>query len=150
MRRGFSLLEMLVTLGLLTVMSIVAIPIARWTILKMGSSQASMSAASRLDNAMQRLRQDVWQAESIDVSIPQTLVLTCADGHQIRWQFGPTDSWRRNVSPSDQYVWTGVASKISCAAAGSVVIITIPDNASQSGETICFVSQAILYRKERS
>jgi prepilin-type N-terminal cleavage/methylation domain-containing protein len=150
MRRGFSLLEMLVVLGLLMVMSTVAFPIARWTILNMAASQTNMSAASRLDNAVQRLRQDVWQAESIDVSMPQTLLLTCADGHQIRWQFGPGDSWGRNVSSSDQCVWTGIANKISCTAAGSVVVMTVPDSASRPGGTICFVSQAMLYRKERS
>jgi prepilin-type N-terminal cleavage/methylation domain-containing protein len=150
MRRGFSLLEMLVVLGLLTVMSTVAAPIIRWAILSMSASQTTMSAASRFDNAMQTLRHDVWQAESIDASTPQTLVLTCADGHQIRWQFGPADSWRRNVSSSDQCVWTGIANKISCTAAGSVVIMTVPDNASRRCGTICFVSQTMLYRKERS
>lgn len=150
MRRGFSLLEMVVVLALLVVMSIVAIPIARWTILKMAASQTTMSAASRFDNAMQRLRQDVWQAESIDASIPQTLLLTCADGHQIQWQFGPGDTWRRNVSSSDQCVWTGIANKISCTAAGAVFIMAVPDDALRQGGTICFVSQAMLYRKERS
>ena len=150
MRRGFSLLEMVVVLGLLTVMSIVAVPITRWAILNMSASQAAASAASRLDNAMQTLRQDVWQAESIDVSIPQTLVLTCADGHKIRWQFGPGDSWQRNGSSSDQCVWTSIANKTSCTANGSVVVMTVPNDASHRSVTICFVSQAMLYRKERS
>jgi prepilin-type N-terminal cleavage/methylation domain-containing protein len=146
---GFTLLEMLVVLGLLTIVMGVAGSITRWAILNMAESQAAASAASRMDNAIEALRRDVWQVSAIATATSRALVLKDADGRTINWQFGPLDSVRRSETSSEDQIWNGVAAGISCAADGSAVVITIPDAAHFGGGKICLMSQEMLRLQEQ-
>jgi prepilin-type N-terminal cleavage/methylation domain-containing protein len=124
--RGFTLLEMIVVLGLLTIAAAVAVPIARWSVLAVHQAETAEDAARRVDTAVDALRRDVWCAGRVISPSPGMLALTRADGHQIIWESVGDGAWRRTESSFPSQEWTGLPSGISFSMDGPTVRVTIP------------------------
>ena len=155
MRRGFLLIELLFTIGLIAVFAAVAFPVARWSIRAL--TDPSPTAAARLDNAVDALRHDVWQATTLAAPSPHELALAGPGGRSVTWHVGPGGVMRRmerppsapagrspNDSPARPAKWPGVFPDATVAVDGTAVRLTIPDARGYRGGVIVLPGQAAL------
>ena len=89
-RRGaFALIELFFLLMVLTVMVAVSTPLIRWAATTAGSSQTRATSVLRLDNAIDLLRADVWQATRVDVRSGHEVAITGPGEKPILWTVTP-------------------------------------------------------------
>jgi hypothetical protein len=138
------LLELLVVLALLGVVAAVTVPLARWCVLAIRDSEAAETAALRTDNAVNALRRDVWEANSVRTPSPGMLVLTRADSHVVVWESQQKSALVRTEAGREAQRWGGWIDGASFAQSGASVVVTIPDRPDHRGGTICIVSQSML------
>lgn len=116
-QRGFTITEILATLGLLVIFFDAAGQVYRSTIL-LGAAGAQFSGQSaRTDSAVRQLRRDVWNARQIAAADSHTLNLNSADGTQITWRFG-SDGTSRTISGSAPEHWPSTCENCTVTVAG--------------------------------
>jgi prepilin-type N-terminal cleavage/methylation domain-containing protein len=140
--RGFTILEMMMVVGLLTIVFAIAATLTRWSLMANYESQQSAVMDARLDDMVRTIRRDIWQASAIESPNPQTVRVTDADGHQITWTFGPGDSVHRTAEVERS--WPELVGGISTGRNGGVIELTIPRTRLRNGQTISLASQIIL------
>ena len=147
-RRAFTILEMVVVIGLFAMVAVISVPIFRWAMLTSQQSQTQANDVSRFENALRTLREDIWDAGDIRVGDSQTLVLTVADNRQITWQLDATKSLHRKSETMDRQ-WPEFPGGSSFSIQSAEVLLMVPDGPSFHGGTIPFISQRAIYTGEK-
>jgi type II secretory pathway component PulJ len=141
---GFTLYEVLVAVMLLALFGVLMARFAVRVVRSMQGARTEATANARIDNAMNVLRNDVWQAVAIQVRPGDRLLLTRADRTQIGWQFGG-DHHLRQIGPrSNQHDWGVLSSSIEFTQDGPQVYVTVSDAPHFHGGTFCMVSPMML------
>lgn len=146
---GFTILEMLVVVGLVAMAAEIALPILRWSIIDVHKTEIEAESAACLDRAMNALRKDVWEAREMHTAPSDHLTLTSSAGHEINWQLNAEGSLERSESSAPSQQWTTQLTGISFAQNGSVLVVTIHASPQHPGSTISMISPAMLYSGER-
>lgn len=142
---GLTILEMIVTLGVVTMAMEIAVPITRWAIIDVNRAQREASANIALDRATEVLRQDVWQAREIQIPAPGRLVLLDAAGDPIHWHVNPDGVLSRVGQPANQQTWTTELKDVSFTRDGALLVVTISGSPGRTGSTLSMISPTVLY-----
>lgn len=89
--RAFTLPEIMISLGLAVVFSLVAVQLLVMTMKVTSSSARSTEAAARLDAVLGRLRSDVWEASAVEAD-GSTAEVRFPDGAAVTWLVDPDGS----------------------------------------------------------
>jgi len=142
-RRGFLIIEILVTIGLLVFVFAAAGQLFRACILASYDSGNAANQSSRLDSALQILRRDVWQSATMQVADPQSLELSTADDQKISWRIG--DEAIVRTGPDAKITrWNGIKLKLQFAQDGPTLLISHAGPPIE--QPISLVSQLMLAR----
>jgi prepilin-type N-terminal cleavage/methylation domain-containing protein len=133
-RRAFTLIELLFTLALLGIFSLVATRLTSMSIRLMRDLPAQTDLAVRIDRASDQLTRDTWPANKIEVS-GRELILTSTN-HTLRWTLGANGAIIRSAAEGLQ-TWEGVAPSGSFSTYGPLVTL------SSSLGTLKFYSEPI-------
>jgi prepilin-type N-terminal cleavage/methylation domain-containing protein len=93
-RRAFTLPEVLISLGLAAVFSLVSVQLLVMTMKVTSAAARSTEAAARLDTVLGRLRSDVWEASALDAA-GTTAEVRFPDGSAVTWRVEPDGSVSR-------------------------------------------------------
>ena len=96
-RRGFTLLEMLMALILLTVFALVAGEVFSNSMRALRTSSDNHNQLNSFENMLARLRQDAWTARSMRVNDPHQASLIDSSGQKITWSITPTGEFTRSA-----------------------------------------------------
>ena len=142
---GFMLIEMLIVLGLLAVVALMAGQLFRVTGQISRESAQRQIRESQLDQAMQQLRADVWQASQIELRDPHSIRLHTPDGQEIEWDMTATLSRKSFALLTDQSEqrWSDLGADVTFAARGPGLVITVSRGPEVDGEFV-LVSQSML------
>jgi type II secretory pathway pseudopilin PulG len=91
LRPAFTLPEILISLGLAVVFSLVAVQLLVMTMKLTSSAARSTEAAARLDAVLGRLRSDVWEASAVEAD-GTTAEVRFPDGSAVTWRVEPDGS----------------------------------------------------------
>jgi hypothetical protein len=141
-RRGFLLVELLLTLILLAAFAAIATPVLRWSIRTLVAPPPA-AVAGRLDAAVGSLRRDVWGAVNLAAPSPHELQLTTADGRTVRWHVGPGELLQRG----EQH-WSGLFPDAAVAIDGAAVRLTLADRPGFRGGVTVLPSEATLIGRD--
>ncbi|HEY8668604.1 MAG TPA: prepilin-type N-terminal cleavage/methylation domain-containing protein [Tepidisphaeraceae bacterium] len=84
-QRGFTLIEMLATLVLLTAFALIGARLFTAAMRLIHSAQAGHTAMMQSESALRRLRADAWAATKIEAG-PQSVTITRMDGSVVQWK----------------------------------------------------------------
>jgi prepilin-type N-terminal cleavage/methylation domain-containing protein len=104
--RGFTLLEIMLVVILLSVAMTSATWVFRSSLLMLHQSQRSAGAVGRLATAVEMMHRDVADAQTVEVR-GQELTARMGDGQLIRWYCGK-GTWKREVAGKPTRQWTGL------------------------------------------
>jgi len=144
--RGFFIIEILVTLGLLVFVFAAAGQLLRVTVLTTAASEHAADQASRLDNLISAMRRDVWQASDIHITDLHGVELTIADNQKIIWRTDPDNSVQRTDPSGRSTRWVGVGMQLQFIRDRATLIVAHPGP--PENQQISLVSQVILGRAQ--
>jgi hypothetical protein len=120
--RGFTITELLATLGLLVIFFDAAGRVFRASVDVSRTGQEFTDQSSRTDSAMLQLRRDVWNAKQVRADDSRRIELTSADGNQITWKFGDDGITRSGSSVSSQH-WADACENYTASVSGAYLDI---------------------------
>jgi prepilin-type N-terminal cleavage/methylation domain-containing protein len=132
---GFTITEMLFVLMLVGIASLLAARLFTASMRVIRTAPAVQDRFAVIDRMSASLRQDVWSADSIDVSNPHALALRSANQSTVQWSFF-SDEIVRRTSQGDQ-LWP-IAITLTVQRDGSQVVVKGPD-----ADELRFTSQAL-------
>jgi hypothetical protein len=92
------LMELVFLVGLLGIFSLAAAEIFQWSVALPRRADQTAASLIQFDNAVHRLRQDVWSASAIDLPDAHTAQLRQSDGNIIIWNLGDGHEVSRRIS----------------------------------------------------
>jgi len=123
-RRGFTLLELIMALGLMAAFMTASTRLFQVSFRTIRLTELSRNQAARLDHCLAELRRDVWAAQHASVSNTGELALE-PEGRRITWS--AAEGTVRRVEPSRQETsrtWTPMpAMKFATTLAGVELIV---------------------------
>lgn len=84
-RHGFTLLELVIYLAILSTLSLLTTQVFRATVYNWRETAARHADQARFDSALRRLRADVWSASEMELKGPGRLVLHFPAGPEVTW-----------------------------------------------------------------
>jgi hypothetical protein len=145
---AFTLPDTLVGVSLALVTLLLSVPIVRWCTLDLHHAQTQAAATVSFDQALDVLRQDVWQAHQIKVIDPGNLQLSSPSG-QLTWRLDASGILHRRESGGADRHWQSPAPAIHFGHAGSVVTCTVPDAPGQPDRVLGMTSPAADFTEYR-
>ena len=100
---AFTLTEILVAIGLIVFFTNLSTQLFRETMDSMYAARQYQNQSARIDSAVAKLGQDVWNATSITTPDDKTAQLTEAEGRTVAWTVRPDGTLVRTSGPSDLY-----------------------------------------------
>lgn len=140
LRPGFTILEILMALGLLVIFFGVAGELFKSTMMLGYDSGQLSNQNSRIDSAIFQLRRDVWNSSRMTVSGKKSLDLDSSDGIKISWNIDQENGVTRTDAQGRSERWEGIGENWSLAADGPC--LSIRDAAAE----ICLPSEILLSR----
>ena len=140
--RGFALLEIMFVLGVLAFVALVATQIfvaVNQTTLKTVERQA---AQMRFDQAVRRLRTDVWNASQCTLENTHELQIHSGD-KSIAWTIGSTI---KRQSGAESNTWEDLQSDLHFEVKGNVVTVIQDPVAGDSGGRVSLLDAAALLK----
>lgn len=142
-RRGFTLFEMMVVLGLLGVVSVLGVRVFRSANRMQLDAAARQSAATSFDRAISQLRSDAWAASSFDCPDEHTLRVTSNPGRTVEWQFVGDALTRTGSAGEREQRWSRMGAEIRFRPRGPTVRVEAA-TAHQPPQQMTLVSQQML------
>ena len=121
--RGFTVVEVLVTLSLLTIFFGLAGVVFKSTIMLSGDSADLCNRASQTDSAVFQLRRDVWNSAKLATNGQNSVDMEFSDGGRISWIIDPQQSATRTDSRGARTRWNGIGEKWSLSVDGSCLAL---------------------------
>lgn len=137
-RRGFTLPELLVAIGLLAVFAVAATRLFHATIRVGHTTAQQQDAASSFDAAMTVLRNDVWTAAAIAVPDPTTAKLGT-----VTWTINETTLARDAGDGGRQRTWPAPKGS-TFVADGASLVLRVPSTSGERGGDVRMVSEAAI------
>jgi prepilin-type N-terminal cleavage/methylation domain-containing protein len=109
--RGFTLVEVLVALSLLTIFFALAGVVFNSTISLSSGSAELCNRTSQIDSAVSEFRRDVWNSSHLTADEQKSVELEFSDGGRISWAIDPLQGVTRSDSRGDKMRWSGVGEK---------------------------------------
>lgn len=143
-RHAFTLLELIIVLGLVAFVTIVAANLFRATLRTWRESAATQAAQARFDQATGQLRRDLWSATAIDVPGPRTAVLQTPEG-RVQWDAIDPGGLARSAAagPADHRRWEHLGD-LTFAARGPTLVVQVEPNQQEAGGEMVLTSQSML------
>jgi len=148
LRRGFTLLELLITVMLMAVFGVLAMPFMSRVIRNIHGAQTQATTQAQLDNTVNVLRADVWQATEVQVISAHELLLSGADHREIRWQFGTDLHLWQTAGSSPPRDW-GRLPDVKFNQQGDQVRVNIAGAQHFGGGDFCMVNPVMLTAGEK-
>jgi hypothetical protein len=109
LRAGFTLMEMMLSLILLTAAFGLGVELMR-SMMRVWNDTAQVSSReNRLDSALFRLRKDVWNSQGFNVNDPSSVELSTADGGKINWHIESDGAIKRTGGSDAAQTWDSTA-----------------------------------------
>ncbi|HEY2584792.1 MAG TPA: type II secretion system protein [Tepidisphaeraceae bacterium] len=142
--RGFTLLELIVVLGLVAFVSIIATNLFRATLRTWRESAAAQQAQGRFDQAIGQFRRDVWSATSMELPNPRTAILQTPEG-RVEWDaIDPAGLARvAAADPADHRRWEGLGD-LTFSARGPTLVVRVKPSPQEAGGEMVLTSQPML------
>lgn len=140
--RGFTLSELIFTLMLLSVFSVIASRLFANIVTVFHQTTIAQSRISAYESAVALLRKDVWSASRIEVSDPTHARLSCPDGRSISWALEPTGQILRAENSGLATRWNASAQTLLFKKEPAALVLTDP--AADPTLSTRFTSQVIL------
>jgi prepilin-type N-terminal cleavage/methylation domain-containing protein len=121
---GFTLLEIMLVVILLSVAMTSATWVFRSSLLMLHRSERSAGAVGRLTAAVEVMRRDVAGARTIEAG-GHDMTVRSVDGKLVRWQCGE-GTWRREAAGEPERRWTGLP-EATMAGEKAGVMVEWPD-----------------------
>ncbi|HXE55743.1 MAG TPA: hypothetical protein VN541_22155 [Tepidisphaeraceae bacterium] len=141
-RRGFFLIEMLVIMGLLTVAGLLAARLYYTTGQALQRAEQRQTAQAQFDQALARLRADVWQAASVGLKDPHTLLIHEAQNQTITWSSSASLQRRTDGAHRQVDQWTQLGTTLELDVRGPQVIVI--DHSADPPGRIVLLGQTML------
>jgi prepilin-type N-terminal cleavage/methylation domain-containing protein len=142
-RRGFTLTELIVVIGLVAFAGLVSVRIFRATLHVWKESASEQAAQSRFDQAVGQLRRDLWSATSIDSPDASALEIRTPGGI-VHWKADQSAGLSRSGDrPADGRHWSGLG-KLSFEAHGPVLVLRLAPTHEEAGGQMALMSQSML------
>ena len=142
-RRGFTLIETVVSLIILANLAVLGTELLRTSFRVMNQSVASQELVTRLNSAIGQLRVDAWNAKSFSSTNDQSLHIETGQGAAVDWSVDAGDLIRR--AANGQRRWIGVGSDSLFQTNGPSAVFCSKSHV--EGEQIRLVSQLQLARQ---
>jgi type II secretory pathway component PulJ len=138
-RRGFTVLELLIMIGLMAFMGAVSQRLFVSSIRTMQAARSTDTAIVRFDHAMMRLRADVWASSEISAD-STSATLKQSDGQTITWRIDETGGLTRSEGDST-LAWQDVSRTAKFSADGPALVLHLSDGFNKSPGSIKLISQ---------
>jgi hypothetical protein len=122
-RKAFTIYEMLFAIALLLMIGIMMSRFGWQVIRTMGGVRSEATHTARLDNAIQAIRQDVWNAAALRTNASHELVITPQDHHEITWTWETDGHLVRLQSSGVKNDWGLMPEMAMSVDAGTVRVI---------------------------
>lgn len=142
-RRGFTLLEILVVIGLVAFVGLVSMQLFRATLKTWKNSADEQAVQSRFDLAIGQLCRDVWSATSIDAPNARSITIHNPAG-TVHWTANePAGLSRTADRPDDARHWPDLG-KISFESRGPMLVVHLTPTHEEAGGEMVLMSQSML------
>ncbi len=138
-RRGFTVLEMLIAIGLMAFLGIVSQRLFVASFRAMQTARSADTSITRFDHAMRRLRADTWSSTQISAD-GLSATLKQSDGSSIAWRFTETGDLTRTDGAAT-LTWRDVSRLTRFSADGPSLVLHLPDGFSKRPGGIKLISQ---------
>jgi prepilin-type N-terminal cleavage/methylation domain-containing protein len=118
MKRAFTMIEIIISLSLLTIFFGAAGELFRSTVILSSEGPSLSNRSSQIDSVLFQLRKDVWNSSQIAVSKPASADLDSSD-EKISWTITPNGNIIRTDSQGQSEEWKKVAEHWSLTADAS-------------------------------
>lgn len=142
-RRGFTMPEMLVVIGLVAFVGLVSMQLFRATLRVWRQSADEQAAQARFDQAVGQLRRDVWSARSLQTPDAHSLEIQESAG-TVHWEADSTEGLsRKSERHADDRRWTRLG-KLSFEASGPTLIVRLEPTHEEAGGRMVLISQTMM------
>jgi len=143
-RRGFTLLETVTSLAILSSLAVVGTELLRTSLRVTHEAVAAQEMAARLSSAAGSLREDVWNAKAFSSNDNQSLHINPPQGSQINWSIDAGDLVREEGT--EQRRWHGIGADSLFEIDGPSIILRSRNH--DNREQMRLVSQLQLASRE--
>jgi|GEM_PF-2508223 len=141
-RRGYSLMELLIALGLIMIVMNSAGDLYR-AVVNSGRDQGNLSnRASRIDTAVNVMRRDAWGCSRIAVTDGKSAQLSLPDGDVLTWRIDADGNLSRTNAAGAHQEWSDIGRDWTFARDG--VALTISNGDYHGITAIRMTSQMLL------
>lgn len=142
-RRGFTLLEILVVIGLVAFVGLVSMQLFRATLRTWKASADEQAIQSRFDLAMGQLRRDVCSATSIDAPDTRSITIHNPAG-TVHWTANePAAQSRTTDEAADARHWPDLG-PITFESRGPMLVVHLTPTHEEAGGEMVLMSQSML------
>ena len=144
---GFMLLEILVILGLLAVAALLSARLYFITGQAAQRANQRQTAQAQFDQALAQLRSDVWQAKSVELKDPHTLMIHDAEETTITWQSSQSLQRRPGGPQAHIQHWPEIGGVLEFEVRGPEVIV-IDRSGEPAGQVVLLGESMLLARRQ--
>lgn len=145
--RGFVLVEMMFVIGLLSVVALIVGQLYFASVQTTQRVAAMQTAQTRFDQAVRRLRGDVWGALGCTSPDPHTLRIERPDGKAVEWSAG---QFLRRTSGEARQSWEELRTDLRFEVRGPVVVVVQdPAEGEAGGGRVALLNEAALLKGGR-
>jgi prepilin-type N-terminal cleavage/methylation domain-containing protein len=145
-RRGLTLIEMLVVLGLIAAFAALASALFQSAFRTAASSSQNMADAATLDSAITALRRDVWEGARVDVRDCQSVAIQRPDNSQVLWQVGDDGALSR-IAGDLRHDYRALPVDIRFTGDQNGLVLAITGRPPAPQREIAMVSQFMMLRR---
>jgi len=138
-RRGFTILEMLIAIGLMAFLGAVSQRLFVASFRTMQAARSADTAITRFDHAMLRLRADSWSSTEFSAN-GLSATLKQSDRPAITWRFDESGNLSRTDGDST-LTWPDISKGARFSASGPELILTVSDSFNKHSSSIKLISQ---------
>ena len=141
-RRGIGLLSMSMAVVLYAVFAVIALRLLGLAIHFPARAAALRDDTTRMDAAIERLREDVWNAGTVEVVKDGVTIETAGEGGSVAWRIGPNDALVRKPGAGDTQEWLSVGRGMTFEWTGSSLLVRRSATRERPDELYVLASQA--------
>ena len=140
---AYLLVELMGYIGMLAVATLIGTELFRATLRIWRDVPGQQAREASLDGALRRLRMDVWNATSIDLTNDHEFKVVTPDGSAVRWEWSSKSSglMRSESTEAAATAWTNLGGSITFATRGPLLAVGVRDGAGDAPQEVVLASQ---------